>query len=202
MLNRNILILCCSVLAIPFSLIGYSCNNDVIDPAIKDNVAIIKLTSTAFKNGKAIPVKYTADGQDTSPALAWTDFPAGTKTFALICDDPDAPGDTWVHWVVYNIPATVSELPEGVPNQKVLDNGPSELPFGRSGAQQGMSDFKRPGYGGPAPPSGTHRYFFKLYALDTTLQLEPKTTTKNVLINAMQGHIIGKGQLIGTYRHR
>jgi Raf kinase inhibitor-like YbhB/YbcL family protein len=192
MFKRNILTLCCSSLAVSFSLIGYSCNSDVIDPAIKGPVAIFKLTSAAFKDGKSIPVKYTADGQDISPALAWTDFPIGTKAFALICDDPDAPGGTWVHWVVYNIPVTVSGLPEGVPSQEALDNG----------AQQGMSDFKRPGYGGPAPPSGKHRYFFKLYALDTTLQLEPKTTTKNVLISAMQGHIIGKGQLMGTYRHR
>lgn len=192
MFNGNILILCCSILAISVSLIGYSCNSDVPDPAIKGNVATIKLISPAFNEGRAIPAKYTADGQDTSPALAWSDVPAGAKTLALICDDPDAPVGTWVHWVVYNIPVTVSGLPEGVPKQEVLDNG----------AQQGISDFKRPGYGGPAPPSGTHRYLFKLYALDTVLQLEPKTTTKDVLINAMQGHIIGKGQLIGKYQSK
>lgn len=184
------MVFCCSILAISFSLIGYSCSNDVADPAIKGAVVSIKLTSTAFKDGGAIPAKYTADGQDTSPALAWSDVPAGAKTLALICDDPDAPGGTWVHWVVYNIPAAVSGLPEGIPNQEALDNG----------AQQGISDFKRPGYGGPAPPSGTHRYFFKLYALDTSLKLEPKTVTKDVLINAMQGHIIGKGQLMGKYQ--
>ena len=184
------MVFCCSILAILFSLIGYSCSNDIADPAVKGDEAVIKLTSTAFKDGGAIPAKYTADGQDISPALAWTDIPAGAQTLALICDDPDAPGGTWVHWVVYNIPVTVSGLPEGVPVQEVLDNG----------AQQGKSDFKRPGYGGPAPPAGTHRYFFKLYALDTALKLEPKTATKDVLVNAMAGHIIGKGQLMGTYR--
>jgi Raf kinase inhibitor-like YbhB/YbcL family protein len=192
MCKRDILVVCCSILATSFSLIGYSCNSDVPDPAIKGNVAIMKLISSAFNEGRSIPAKYTADGQDTSPALAWSDVPAGAKTLVLICDDPDAPGGTWVHWVVYNIPITVFGLPESVPNQEVLDNG----------AQQGMSDFKRPGYGGPAPPSGTHRYFFKLYALDIALQLEPKTTTKDVLINAMQGHIIGKGQLIGRYQSK
>ena len=187
------------ILTIVFTFLGYSCNNDVPDPAVKGNEAVIKLTSTAFNEGSAIPAKYTADGQDISPALAWTDIPAGAKTLALICDDPDAPGDTWVHWVVYNIPVTVSGLPEGFSKQEVLDNSAQQaVPAGR----QGMSDFKRPGYGGPAPPSGTHRYFFKLYALDTALQLEPKTTTKDVLVNAMQGHIIGKGQLMGTYQSK
>src|SRR3989339_379430 len=185
MSKSNLLILCC--------LIGVmGCNNDVPDPAIKGDVAIIKLTSAAFNNGSSIPAKYTADGQDISPALSWTDVPAGTKTLALICDDPDAPVGIWVHWVVYNIPVNISGLPEGVPAQELLDNG----------AQQGMSDFKRPGYGGPAPPSGTHRYFFKLYALDTALNLEPKTATRDVLINAMQGHIIGKGQLMGRYQSK
>ncbi|MBI5778185.1 MAG: YbhB/YbcL family Raf kinase inhibitor-like protein [Planctomycetes bacterium] len=186
MFETNILLLICISL-----IIGCS-RNDVADPAVKGNEAVIKLTSPAFRDGGAIPAKYTADGQDISPALAWVDVPTGTKTFVLVCDDPDAPGGTWVHWLMYNIPVTVSGLPDGVPVQEVLDNG----------AQQGKSDFKRPAYGGPAPPSGTHRYFFKLYALDSALQLEPKTTTKDVLVNAMAGHIIGKGQLMGTYRSK
>ena len=172
-------------------IIGCS-RNDVADPAVKGTEAVMKLTSTAFKDGGAIPAKYTADGDDIAPALAWADVPKEAKTLALICDDPDAPGGTWVHWVMYNIPAAVSGLPEGIPVQEVLDNG----------ARQGISDFKRPAYGGPAPPSGTHRYFFKLYALDTALKLEPKAVTKDVLVNAMAGHIIGKGQLMGTYRSK
>lgn len=187
MITKNIFILCCLIV-----VIGCSPHSDVTDPAVKGDEAVIKLTSPVLKDGGAIPAKYTADGQDVSPALAWADVPKETKTLVLICDDPDAPGGTWVHWVVYNIPVTVSGLPEGVPNQAVLDNG----------AQQGKSDFKRPGYGGPAPPSGTHRYFFKLYALDTALKLEPKTATKDVLVNAMSGHIIGNGQLMGTYRSK
>ncbi|MEW6025986.1 MAG: YbhB/YbcL family Raf kinase inhibitor-like protein [Planctomycetota bacterium] len=185
MINGYIFILCCLII-----VMGCSPNSDITDPAIKGKVADIKLTSPAFKNGSSIPAKYTADGDDISPALAWTDVPKEAKTLALICDDPDAPGGAWVHWVMYNIPPAASGLPEAVPVQEVLENG----------AQQGLSDFKRPGYGGPAPPSGTHRYFFKLYALDTVLQLDPKTTTKDILVKAMEGHIIGKGQLMGTYK--
>ena len=150
----------------------------------------LQLTSTAFSNGEAIPVTHTADGPDTSPPLAWAGAPEGTESFALICDDPDAPMGTWVHWVYYNIPPDLSSLPEGVP--------PVEEP--PTGGSHGKNDFGRIGYGGPSPPPGRpHRYFFKLYALDTELQLAPGATKKQ-LLQAMQGHILAEGQLMGNYQ--
>jgi Raf kinase inhibitor-like YbhB/YbcL family protein len=148
------------------------------------------LTSAAFKDGAPIPGKYTCDGVDVSPPLAWSGPPAGTRSFALIVDDPDAPGGTWVHWVVYNLPADVSELPENIAKVESLDLG---------GARQGRNDFRRPGYGGPCPPPGpAHRYFFKLYALDTRLELKAGAQKKDVAA-AMEGHVLGSPQLMGTY---
>ena len=143
----------------------------------------LELSSTAFSEGKPIPPKFTCEGSDVSPPLAWSGAPSETKTFALIADDPDAPMGTWVHWVTWDIPATATAFPEG-----------GTAP----GTKQGMTDFKRPGYGGPCPPSGTHRYFFKLYALDTALTL-PATATKKELEAAMKGHILAQTQLMGTY---
>ena len=132
---------------------------------------------------------YTCDGKDISPELAWSGAPDGTKSFALICDDPDAPVGTWVHWVVYNIPSHATGLPKGVPTIK-------ELP---DGTRQGINDFHRIGYGGPCPPRGpAHRYFFKLYALDTKLDLPPGATKEQVL-EAMKGHVLGEAQLMGKY---
>lgn len=151
----------------------------------------IKITSPAFKNGDLIPAKYTCDGQDISPPLQWDGVPEETKSLAFICDDPDAPMKTWVHWVLFNLPAGTKGLQENVPPDKVLP----------SGAKQGISDFRRIGYGGPCPPSGTHRYFFKIYALDTQLNLEAGAT-KEQLLKAMKGHILAEGQLIGKYRRR
>lgn len=152
----------------------------------------MQLTSTAFQEGASIPAKYTCDGQDVSPPLAWSGVPDGAKSLALICDDPDAPGGTWVHWVLYNLPATVTELAEKVPTSEVLPNG----------ARQGITDFKRTGYGGPCPPRGRpHRYYFKLYALDVELQLKPRATKKDV-VSAMQGHVLSEGQLMATYQRR
>jgi len=152
----------------------------------------IQLTSTAFAEGKPIPSKYTCDGADVSPPLKWSNVPEGTKSIALVSDDPDAPVGTWVHWVIYNIPPDVTELAEGVPKSEVLTNG----------AKQGMTDFKRIGYGGPCPrPGGPHRYFFKLYALDAELDLKPGAT-KQQLLRAMEGHILAEGQLMGTYQRR
>lgn len=148
----------------------------------------IKITSTAFKEGSMIPKQYTCDGQDISPPLAWTSIPEGTKSLALISDDPDAPVGTWVHWVLFNLPAEVTELPEHVPPTKTLENG----------AKQGKNDFRKIGYGGPCPPGGTHRYYFKLYALDTVLDAEPGIT-KQKLLQAMQGHILAEGQVMGKY---
>ncbi len=148
----------------------------------------IKIKSPAFVPGGKIPGKYTCDGMDISPPLAWTSGPEKTKTFALICDDPDAPRDTWVHWVLFNLPADIIELRENVPPERELE----------SGAKQGMNDFRKIGYGGPCPPGGTHRYYFKLYALDTEINLEA-AATKSELLKAMEGHILAEGQLMGRY---
>ena len=150
----------------------------------------IELTSTAFQAGATIPKQYTGDGADQSPPLHWSEPPSGTKSIALICDDPDAPRGTWVHWVLFNLPAQTRELEEGVPTTETLGNG----------AKQGKNDFGNIGYGGPAPPKGKpHRYFFKLYALDVTLDLPPGAT-KAQLEDAMKGHILAEGQLMGTYK--
>ena len=150
----------------------------------------LQLTSSAFGEGQTIPAKHTGDGQDTSPPLAWSNPPAGTTSFALICDDPDAPRGTWVHWVLFNLPGDLHELKEGVPAEGTLGNG----------ARQGKNDFGNLGYGGPAPPRGKpHRYFFKLYALDTKLDL-PAGATKNQLLAAMKGHALAEGQLMGKYQ--
>ncbi len=151
----------------------------------------LKLTSSAFPEGGSIPTLYTCEGKDTSPPLAWSGAPAGTKSYAIIVDDPDAPDPahpkmTYVHWVAYNIPATVTELSEGA--------GKGAMPAGSS---EGLNDWKRAEFGGPCPPIGTHRYFFKLSALDTTLNLTKPT--KPDLENAMKGHVLETAQLIGTY---
>lgn len=146
------------------------------------------LTSTAFKEGETIPKKYTCDGPDISPPLKWESVPVDTKSLALIVEDPDAPMGTWIHWVVYDIPPNVSEFAENVPSEKTLANGTA----------QGKNDFRKIGYGGPCPPSGTHRYFFKLYALDTKLNLPPGST-KLDLVKAMQRHVIAEGELMGKY---
>jgi Raf kinase inhibitor-like YbhB/YbcL family protein len=151
----------------------------------------IKITSSAFENEGLIPPKYTCDGADISPPLQWEGVPEATKSIALISDDPDAPMGTWVHWVLFNLPADTKELAENIPPDETLPNG----------ARQGMSDFRRIGYGGPCPPSGTHRYFFKIYALDTELDLAPGAD-KSDLLEAMEGHTLGQGQLIGKYKRQ
>jgi Raf kinase inhibitor-like YbhB/YbcL family protein len=149
----------------------------------------IKITSPAFNEGGMIPKKYTCDGLDVSPPLTWASAPEGTKTFALICDDPDAPMGTWVHWVLFNLPGNINSLSENIPPQRTLSNN----------AKQGTNDFGKIGYGGPCPPGGTHRYYFKIYALDTELNLAPGITKSNLLA-AMKGHILGEGQLMGRYK--
>ena len=149
------------------------------------------LDSPAFTAGGAIPAKYTCDGEDLSPPLRWSDVPANARSLALLADDPDAPRGTWVHWVVWNIPTDKQVLGEGFPARDTSSNR----------IQQGMTDFQRPGYGGPCPPSGTHRYFFKLYALDTVLHL-PAQTTKRELEKAMTGHIVDQAELMGTYQRK
>jgi len=149
----------------------------------------IKIESSAFPEGGMIPEKYTCDGEDISPPLKWDSAPEGTKSLALISDDPDAPVGTWVHWVIFNLPPDTTELQENITPVETIDNR----------ALQGKNDFGKIGYGGPCPPGGTHRYYFKLYALDTMLTLQPGAT-KQQLLNAMEGHILAQGQLIGKYK--
>jgi Raf kinase inhibitor-like YbhB/YbcL family protein len=155
----------------------------------------LTLTSTAFANGEEIPSLYTCEGErgrkDVSPSLAWSGVPDGVRSLALICDDPDAPDPekprmTWVHWVLYNLPVTAAGLPEDV----------KELP---PGTREGNNDWKRTGYRGPCPPIGRHRYFFKLYALDSVLP-DLGAPTKKELEQAMEGHVVAKAELVGTYQ--
>ena len=151
----------------------------------------LSLTSTAFKEGGPIPTKYTCDGADQSPPLAWSGIPQGTAAFALIADDPDAPARTWVHWVIYDVPAVSGGIPENV--SKV--EAPKEI----KGAVQGRNDSHGVGYGGPCPPPGSaHRYFFKLYALAAPLGLRPGASKQDVE-RAMGGHVLATAQLMGTY---
>jgi len=150
--------------------------------------APFELTSTAFASGETIPQQYTCDGDDVSPPLAWSDPPPGTQSFALIADDPDAPVGTWVHWVLYNLPAEARALPEAIPAGAELADG----------SRHGKNGWGRPGYGGPCPPSGTHRYFFRLYALDTALNLAAGASNKQVL-QAMEGHVLAETELMGIY---
>jgi hypothetical protein len=150
----------------------------------------MKLTSVAWTDGQPIPIKHTCDGADVSPLLSWSGAPAGAQGFALICDDPDAPAGTWVHWVIYGLPATTTALPEKVATTETLPDG----------AKQGVNDFRRVGYGGPCPPPGApHRYYFKLYALDAVVSLKPRAT-KSELLRAMAGHILAEARLMGIYR--
>lgn len=149
----------------------------------------MKLTSPVFAEGTPIPERYTCDGADVSPPLDWSEAPAGTRAFALICDDPDAPVGIWVHWVVYGLPATATGLPEMVAPVDALPGG----------GRQGLNDFRRVGYGGPCPPPGRpHRYFFKLYALDTLLG-DLGRADKAAVEKAMRGHVVAHAQLVGTY---
>jgi Raf kinase inhibitor-like YbhB/YbcL family protein len=149
----------------------------------------LQITSTAFSEGGMIPGQNTCDGKDISPDLAWTGIPGDARTLALICDDPDAPVGTWVHWVLFNIPAEETGLPAEIAPEATIGNG----------ARHGTNDFGRLGYGGPCPPGGTHRYFFKLYALDNALDLE-SGATKAQVEEAMQGHILDECRLIGRYK--
>ncbi len=153
--------------------------------------AKLRLESAAFPAGKPIPAAYTADGRDVSPPLSWSGVPPDAKSLALVCEDPDAPRGTWVHWVLYDLDPAATGLPEGI--------AASERPA--SGGVQGKNDFGRIGYGGPAPPSGTHRYFFRLYALDARTGLAPGATRRD-LTRAMEGHVLAEGELMGTYSRR
>lgn len=149
----------------------------------------MQIKSAVFENNGLIPKKYTCDGADVSPPLTWAKSPAGTKGIALICDDPDAPMGTWVHWVLYGLSPETQSLAEGVPAQKDV----------LGGAKQGINDFRKIGYGGPCPPKGpAHRYFFKLYAIDVELNLSSGATKQDVE-KAIKGHILDEGQLVGKY---
>jgi Raf kinase inhibitor-like YbhB/YbcL family protein len=162
--------------------------------AAREAPMTLSLTSTAFTEGATIPVAHTCDGPDRSPPLAWHGTPTGTAALALIVDDPDAPAGTWVHWVLYDVPPTLTTLPENVP--------PVDSPTELHGAAQGKNDFHRVGYGGPCPPPGpAHRYYFKLYALAARLGLRPGASKQDVE-RAMAGHVLGSAQLMGRYARR
>jgi len=152
----------------------------------------ITVTSTAFTPGKPIPVKYTGQGENISPDLFWRDTPDGVVSFALVCDDPDAPAGTWVHWTIWNIPATSRGLAQGVPANASLSDG----------SVQGITSAGTSGYHGPMPPRGNaHRYYFRIYALDTVLSL-PASANRTQLDAAMRGHVLSQGQLMGTYQRQ
>jgi len=173
---------------IPALIVFFGMFHDEAHSAAKGGQSM-QITSAAFKEGSIIPAKYSCDGQNISPPLKWDDVPAGTKSFALVADDPDAPGGMWVHWVAYNIPANLTKLDEDVKPEKEFKNG----------MKQGNNDWPRIGYGGPCPPAGTHRYYFKLYALDIILDLKAGAT-KTQLIQAMKGHLLAEAQLMGKYK--
>lgn len=148
----------------------------------------LKLVSTAFANGGVIPSRFTCDGPDISPSLEWIVVGERILTFALVCDDPDAPTEAWVHWVIFNIPGNIRKLAEGIPAQKVLADG----------SRQGTNDFRKIGYGGPCPPGGMHRYFFRMFALDRVLELAAGAN-RSQLSDAMKGRVLAQGELMGKY---
>ena len=186
---RTIMILC---LVAVIAMGPTSCRNgekNMARTTTETEVAAIQVVSSAFDEGSAIPQKYACDGQDISPPLSWEAGPEGTKSIALIVDDPDAPRGTFVHWVLYDLPGNVRELPENTPRDKTLSNA----------AKQGVNSVGKIGYMGPCPPSGTHRYFFKVYALDAMTNLPPGKS-KADLLKTMEGHVLAQGQIMGIYR--
>jgi Raf kinase inhibitor-like YbhB/YbcL family protein len=179
--EKRIIIVVCSI-GLLFSICG-NCEQGGKMPFI--------LQSPAFEQNQKIPVQYTCDGQNISPPLAWKNVPEKTKSLVMICDDPDAPAGVWVHWVCYDIPVAVTGFFEGIPKSDSLPEG----------GKQGISDFGNNGYGGPCPPAGTHRYFFKIYALDKVLGL-PAGKSKKEIERAVQGHILAKSDLVGVYSRK
>jgi len=151
----------------------------------------LDVSSPSFSHMKPIPAEFTCDGADISPAIRWSGAPRSAKSIVVMCDDPDAPAGTWVHWIVYDIPVSVDSLAENIPTTGTIS----------CGAKQGLNDFRRIGYGGPCPPGGTHRYFFKVYALDTMLNL-PAGKTKKDVEKAMTGHVLAHGELVGVYSRK
>ncbi len=154
------------------------------------NMASLTVKTPAFDPGQSIPKRYTGEGEDVSPKLEWSEVPSGTKSVTVICEDPDAPGGMWVHWVLFNLPADTKGLNEAWPKDRELKNG----------ARHGNNDWKQPGYRGPMPPPGKpHRYFFKVYAVDARLDL-PVGASRQQVLDAMKGHILAQGEVMGTYR--
>lgn len=182
-------LLFCSCKSVTQSNSGAGQSNARPSPAPRE-VKKMEIKSSAFQNGGMIPKQYTCDGQNVSPPLEWTSVPAEAKSLVLIMDDPDAPSGTFTHWVVFNLPATAKGLPEGVEQGAIEGAG-----------RQGRNDFKKSAYGGPCPPSGAHRYFFKLYALSTELQLD-ESATKSQVETAMDGNILAEGALVGKYQRQ
>jgi Raf kinase inhibitor-like YbhB/YbcL family protein len=186
----------CSNLTLSLGLAcGVGCGGRITAPDEDPKLLTIRLTSPAFAEGEAIPRQYTCDGEDRSPPLEWSGVPPQARSLALTCDDPDAPSGTWSHWVAFNLPPEVATLPEGV-----TASDPVRLASGAE-ARQGKNDFDKIGYGGPCPPSGTHRYIFRLYALDA--MLEPQAgATRGAFLAALRGHVLAQGRLTGKYQRQ
>ena len=182
-----------SIIAVLLTSCGRSPSTESLLPGKDPSLMTILIESTAFQGGETIPKLYTCDGKDVSPPLAWSGVSEAARSLALICEDPDAPRGTWTHWVIFDIPASVKELGEGTPAQERV-----KVTAGGETALQGKNDFGKTGYGGPCPPSGSHRYFFRIYALDTGLGLGPGTTRVD-LLRSIKGHVLAEGELMGRY---
>jgi len=170
---------------------GTSSEAQAAEDKAKPKVEILTVTSNAIQEGQSVPKLHTSDGKDTSPDLSWTKPPATAKSIAVTCEDPDAPGGTWFHWIVFNVPAATTNLPENLPKKEALANG----------GIQGKNDFGKIGYNGPSPPKGEeHHYNFKVFALDRKLELPPAATKKQ-FYEALSGHVVGRGKLTGIYKH-
>jgi Raf kinase inhibitor-like YbhB/YbcL family protein len=175
------------------SLLVFNCGRkdetkQILNQTEQEKTMELKITSTAFEEGGMIPKNYTCDGDNVSPELSWSGAPAETKSFSIICEDPDAPAGIWVHWVAYNIPGNAKGIPEAVSTDKQLYNS----------TMQGLNTSGTTGYDGPCPPGGTHRYFFKVFALDSTLTIRGDVT-KEVLLESIKEHILAQGELMGKY---
>ena len=178
------------IVAVAVFFIVYPIGPERIETTLTKSPVRFVLTSPAFKGGETIPKKYTCDGVDVSPPLSWSGFPAGTKSFVLIVEDPDAPGGIFTHWIAYNISSEITSLPENVEKVERLVNG----------VLQGMNNFGKIGYNGPCPPPGSkHRYYFRIYALDCYIDLPPGATREEIL-KAIEGHVIGEAELLGYYK--
>jgi Raf kinase inhibitor-like YbhB/YbcL family protein len=181
-------------------LTATGCGGDAAPlPSSPPGLPTLKLTSPAFPEGGTIPKAFTCDGADKSPPLQWSGIPEAARSLALICDDPDAPRGTWSHWVVFNLPPDVTSLEEGIASELAAATGPQpSLKQALRSTRQGKNDFGKIGYGGPCPPSGSHRYVFRLYALDRGLDV-PAGATRAEVLRAIDGHIVAEGKLTGKY---